>query len=69
MSGVELRMEKYTERIIHKFISKSVPPKLIGLWYEGKFHTAYADESKSRCGVKYNRLIRLSTKLRIRSKL
>jgi len=49
-------MEKYTERIIHKFISKSVPPKLIGLWYEGKFHTAYADESKSRCGVKYNRL-------------
>jgi len=62
-------MQKYTERIIYKFISMSSPPKKIGYWYEGKFCVAWADQSKTKFGVKYNRLIRLSAKLRTRAKL
>ena len=47
----------------------SSPPKKIGYWYEGKFCVAWADQSKTKFGVKYNRLIRLSAKLRTRAKL
>ena len=60
-------MRKYTDRVIDQFISVSIPPKTIGMWYEGKFCTVFADESKSKCGVKYNRLIRLSARIRTRA--
>ena len=53
-------MKTYTDRVIEKLISSDGHHKKVGCWYEGKFYVAWADQSKSRMGVKYNRLIRLS---------
>jgi len=53
-------MKTYTDRVIEKLISSDGHHKKVGCWHEGKFYVAWADQSKSRMGVKYNRLIRLS---------
>lgn len=58
-------MNSYTARTMTKFISKSNPSKKVGCWNNGKFCTAWADQSKSKLGVKYNRLIRLCARLKI----
>lgn len=56
-------MNKYTSRTIDKIISMDVPTRQIGIMLEGKFYVTYADQSKSRVGVKYNRLIKLTARL------
>jgi hypothetical protein len=62
-------MEKYRERIIYKFVAKIQPPRLKGYMHYGRFISVYSSDAKTKFGVKYNRLIRLSTKLRTRAKL
>ena len=62
-------VKTYTDRVIEKLISSDGHHKKVGCWYEGKFYVAWADQSKSRMGVKYNRLIRLRVRLGKRIKL
>ena len=59
-------MQTYTDRIIQRMIS-STPSVKTGIWFEGKMYSGFADKSKSRAGVKYNKLIKLRARtLRLR---
>ena len=60
-------MKKFTERTIEKLIALDRPSKKIGIWIEGKFYTCWADQSKSRMGVRCNRLIKLNAKINVRA--
>jgi hypothetical protein len=56
---------KYTERAIYKTLTAfPFDTKYIMLMHGGKLLRVSACESKTRSGVKYNKLIRLSKKLR-----
>lgn len=57
-------MDKYTDRILNKILfEKHEHEKLWCGFYEGKFCKGLADTSKTRRGVKFNRLLRLRRRL------
>lgn len=62
-------MRKYTERIIDKLISKCHPSKKVAMWVDGKFYACYEDSSKSKNGIKFNRLIRIRYNLKIQEEV
>jgi len=60
-----IKEKGFTDKTLNKFISSSYrSTKKIAILMDGKIYSGCADQSKSNRGVKYNRLIRLSAKLR-----
>ena len=58
-----LDIEPYTVRVLQGFVSKHPrKPKPFCMMLDGRFLRGWADGSKSRNGVRYNRLARLWNK-------
>ncbi|MBO9483806.1 hypothetical protein [Salinisphaera sp. G21_0] len=58
-------MDKYTDRMLNRLLLEVWPtPKPVCGFYKGEFYKDFKDESRSRRGEKYNRLIRLKRRLR-----
>ena len=54
--------QTYTDRVIQRIVSSAHSVKT-GIWFEGKMYSGFADKSKSRAGVKYNKLIKLRARI------
>jgi len=56
-------MQKFTERTINKILKVGEPLKVSAIFLNGKIKTCITCGSKSRHGVKYNKLISLTNNI------